>query len=139
MTKGELISLLTQDEGKDSKGKGSGEDQPEGNKDDKEAQDLGNNYPKMGTTRAPPKGDEEPEGNKKEDVNTKITFHKEIVFDYIWTHHLTGTPLEKQHQLEEFADGGIEYMKEIFVGDNLPADKIISDIGEKFSTPKEQD
>ena len=74
-----------------------------------------------------------------EEIANSFKFHKEIVFDYIWTHHLTGTPLEKQHQLEEFADGGIEYMKEIFVGDNLPADKIISDIGEKFSTPKEQD
>lgn len=74
-----------------------------------------------------------------EEIANSFKLHKEIVFDYIWTHYLTGTPQEKQHQLEEFADGGIEYMKEIFVGDNLPADKIISDIGEKFSTPKEQD
>ena len=74
-----------------------------------------------------------------EEIANSFKLHKEIVFDYIWVHHLTGTPLEKQHQLEEFADGGIEYMKEIFVGDDLPADKIISEIEKKFSTPKEQD
>ena len=61
-------------------------------------------------------------------------FSKEIVFDLIWTHHLVGkNRTEKQTALEKMADGGIEYLMEMYRRyRTIDSSMIVKEIQDKF-------